>query len=156
MNKEGEIGEIVGTGFHTHIFPLIRYKTGDIGVYTKEKCECGRNFPLLKKIEGRVQDFVISKTNQIVPFTRFQHLVAESTDHVTECQFYQDSKGEIVLNLIKTQEYAEADSQVIKKNFQKALGNEFDLSICFVDTISRSNRGKFQFLIQKLPLDYVS
>lgn len=154
VTKEGETGEIVGTGFHTHIFPLIRYKTGDLGVYTKEKCECGRNFPLLKKIEGRVQDFVISKTNKIVPFTRIQHLIAESTAHVAECQFYQDSKGELVLNLVKTQDYTEADSQAIKKSFQKALGIEFDLSICFVDNISRSNRGKFQFLIQKLPIEF--
>ena len=154
ITKEGEIGEIVGTGFHTYIFPFIRYKTGDLGVYTKKKCECGRNYPLLERIEGRLQDFVISKTKKLVPFTRFQHLAAESSDNIEGSQFYQDKEGELVLNIVKTKNYTDADTQTLQKNFNKFLGNEFDLLIRFVDEIPLSNRGKCQFLIQKLPIEF--
>ncbi len=154
VTKEGETGEIVGTGFHTYYFPFIRYKTGDLGAYTEEKCPCGRNYPLLRKIEGRVQDFVVSKTKKLVPFTRIHHLVAESSQNVKECQFYQDTEGELVLNIVKTQHYTDSDSQKIQKGFQKILGNGFNLAIRFVDQIPRTNRGKFQFLIQKLPVDF--
>ena len=154
VTKEDKIGEIVGTGFHTYFFPFIRYKTGDLGVYTKKKCECGRNYPLLKKIEGRVQDFVVSKNKKIIPFTEVHHLVVDSSQQVKESQFYQDKEGELVLNIVKTQQYTESDSQAIQKNFQKILDNEFHLSICFVDHIPRTKRGKFQFLIQKLPIEF--
>jgi len=154
VTKEGETGEIVGTGFHTYYFPFIRYKTGDLGVYTEEKCPCGRNHPLLKKIEGRVQDFVISKTKKLVPFTRIHHLVAESSQNVKECQFYQDAEGKLVLNIVKTQHYTDSDSQNIQKGFKKILGDEFNLTIRFVDQIPCTKRGKFQFLIQKLPIEF--
>ncbi|RLF52064.1 MAG: phenylacetate--CoA ligase family protein, partial [Thermoplasmata archaeon] len=55
VNKEGEIGEIVTTGFNNFIFPFIRYRTGDLGVVTYQKCRCGRDYMLLKNIIGRVQ-----------------------------------------------------------------------------------------------------
>lgn len=154
VTKEGEVGEIIGTGFHTYLSPFIRYKAGDLGIYTNKKCECGRNYPLLKNIEGRTQDFVISKTNQLVPFTRIHHLVVESTNRVKECQFYQDSEGEILLKMVKTQDYTEADSQAIKKKFQKIMGDEFSLTIEFVDNIPRTDRGKYRFLIQKLSVKF--
>jgi phenylacetate-CoA ligase len=154
ITKEGEIGEIVGTGFHTHIFPFIRYKTGDLGVYTTKKCKCGRKYPLFERIEGRLQDFIISKTKQLVPLMGVHHMVAESSQNVKECQFYQDTEGEIILNIIKSKSYTDADSQILKNNFQKRFRNEFNLTIREVDHIDLTERGKFQFLIQKLPIDF--
>jgi len=151
VTKEGEIGEIVGTGFHTYFSPFIRYRTGDLGVYTANKCECGRN---LKKIDGRVQDFVVSKTKKLVPFTRIHHLVAESTQHVNECQFYQDTEGELILNIVKKENYTDNDTCAIQKSFQQILGDNFTLAIRLVDFIPRTTRGKVQFLVQKLPVDF--
>jgi len=151
VKKEGEIGEIVGTGFHTYIFPFIRYRTGDIGVYTSKKCQCGRNYPLLKRIEGRTQEFIISKTYQIIPLTGVYELVARCSTNVIEYQLYQDTPGEIVIKIIKGKNYSENDSINIKKNFQKRLGAEFSIKIDFVDQITRTKMGKYQFLIQKLP-----
>jgi phenylacetate-CoA ligase len=152
--KEGEIGEIVGTGFHTYLFPFIRYKTGDLGTYTAQKCQCGRNYPLLKKIEGRLQEFVVSKTKRLVPITGVYGLVAKCSQNVKECQFYQDTEGELVLNVVKTQNYTDGDYRAILKNFQKFLGNEFNLTIHYVKYIPRTTRGKYQFLIQKLPIEF--
>jgi phenylacetate-CoA ligase len=152
LTKENQIGEIVGTGFHTNIFPFIRYKTGDLGIKTNKKCSCGRNYPLIKRIEGRLQDFVISKNKKLVPFTRLHHLVAESTNNVKECQFYQDTEGLITLNIIKSKNYSNYDTHRIEKEFNKIFENEFKLEIQFVNQISRTKRGKYRFLIQKLPI----
>ena len=43
--SSGEQGEIVVTGFLNHVMPLIRYRIGDVGVPTDEKCACGRSWP---------------------------------------------------------------------------------------------------------------
>jgi phenylacetate-CoA ligase len=152
VTKENKIGEIVGTGFHNYIFPLIRYRTGDLGIYTKKKCPCGRHYPLLKKIEGRLQEFVISKTKQLVPLTGVYSLVASCSSNVRECQLFQDKVGELVLNIVKTQNYSKADDEIIKKSFKKRFGNQFNLTFCYVNQIPRTKGGKYQFLIQKLPI----
>ena len=154
VTKENKIGEIVGTGFHNYIFPLIRYRTGDLGIYTTEKCPCGRHYPLLKKIEGRLQEFVISKTQQLVPLTGIYSLVASCSSNVRECQLYQDKVGELVLNIVKTQHYSKADDEIIKKSFKKRFGNQFNLTFCYVNQIPRTKGGKYQFLIQKLPIEF--
>ena len=154
VTKEGETGEIVGTGFYTNIFPFIRYRTGDLGVYTLKKCKCGRNYPLLERIEGRTQEFLVSKTNQLVFLTGAYGLMVKSSLNVKECQLYQDTPGEVVINIVKGENYSEIDTKAILENFQKKLGDEFLLSIDFVDQIPLTNRGKFKFLIQKLPINF--
>ena len=156
VKKEDEIGEIVGTGFHTYIFPFIRYKTGDMGVYTSKNCQCGRNYPLLKRIEGRTQEFIISKTKLIIPLTGVYELVAKCSTNVKEYQLYQETPGEIVIKIIKGENYSEKDTKKIRESFQKRLGNEFTIKVSFVDHIIRTAMGKYQFLIQKLPIKIVA
>jgi phenylacetate-CoA ligase len=153
VKKEGEKGEIVGTGFLTHIFPFIRYRTGDIGIYTENKCSCGRHYPLLKNIEGRVQDYIVSKKGHLAPLTSVYHLIAFASNNVKECQLYQKKKGEVIINIIKEKNYSKSDSDRIMKNFKSRAGNDFDFNINFMDKIERTKRGKFRFLIQDLKID---
>ncbi|MBF0496498.1 MAG: AMP-binding protein [Deltaproteobacteria bacterium] len=49
----GEIGEVVCTVFN-HVYPLIRFGSGDLAYYTDEPCVCGRTTPRIVKIVGRV------------------------------------------------------------------------------------------------------
>jgi len=153
VDEEDKKGEIVATGFNNFIFPFIRYKTGDIGIFTNTKCGCGRNYQLIKKIEGRPQDYVVSKTNKIYPSTSgFHGLIANSTNNVIECQMIQDTAGEIVLKIIKNDKYSDTDEKQIKNNLLNKFGNEFDLSIEYVDKISCGRWGRHKFFIQKLSI----
>lgn len=152
--KEGESGEIVATGFHTGIFPFIRYKTGDIATYSTYQCECGRNYPLLKSIIGREQDFMVSKTKRLVPLMGVLQLIAKSSPNMKEYQLYQDREGEIILNIVKKEGFSDEDVRHIRENFQKRLGDEFSLSLLYMDSIPLTSRGKYQFLIQKLPIHF--
>ena len=74
--------------------------------------------------------------------------------NVRECQLYQDKEGELVLNIVKTPNYSKIDDGIIKKSFKKRFGNQFNLTLCYVDQISRTKGGKYQFLIQKLPIEF--
>jgi len=54
----GERGELVVTSFHSRALPLVRYRLGDVGRLEAggATCSCGRGFPFLAEIEGRVND----------------------------------------------------------------------------------------------------
>ncbi len=155
VTKEGEIGEIVATGFHTGIFPFIRYKTGDVAIYSSHHCECGRHAPLLKSIEGRVQDFMVSKTGRLVPLMGVLQLISKSSSHMKEYQLYQDQEGELLLHIVKKEGFSDDDTRSIRENVHKRLGDEFSLTVDSVDSLARTSRGKFQFFVQKLPIDYI-
>ena len=153
VTKEGKKGEIVATGLNNFIFPFIRYRTGDIGIFTSAKCTCGRNCQLIKKIEGRYQDYVVSKTNKIYPSTSgFHGLIAKSTNNVIECQMIQDTVGEIVLKIIKNDKYSDKDEKHIKDKLLEKFGNEFDLFFEYVEQIPGGRWGRHKFFVQKLPV----
>ena len=64
---EGEKGELVFTSFAKEAFPLIRYRTKDIGILNHEKCSCGRTFVRMTKPLGRSDDMLIVKGVNLFP-----------------------------------------------------------------------------------------
>ena len=64
---DGTPGEIVFTSLTKKAFPVIRYRTRDIGVITHEKCECGRSFVRMSKPMGRTDDMLIIRGVNVFP-----------------------------------------------------------------------------------------
>lgn len=148
--KENEMGEIVGTGFNNYIFPLIRYKTGDMGVYTTHKCECGRECQLLKGIQGRLCEFVITKNNRYIPLTGFYDAIAKCSKNVKDWQLIQETEGEVVIKIIRDDYYSNEDEQIIAKGLKKKFFKEINFTIQYTDQIPLAPSGKKIFFIQIL------
>ena len=64
---EGSKGELVFTSITKKAFPLLRYRTRDICVLTREKCSCGRTFVKMSKPMGRSDDMLIVKGVNVFP-----------------------------------------------------------------------------------------
>ncbi len=64
---DGERGELVFTCITKEAFPLIRYRTRDIAVLTREKCPCGRTHVRMTKPLGRSDDMLIVKGVNVFP-----------------------------------------------------------------------------------------
>lgn len=87
----GEIGEVVVTLPDT-TYPLIRFATGDLSLYTNEPCPCGRTSSRLVRIVGRVDQvtkvkgmFVhpeqVTQLEKKVPEISVAQLVISRTGH---------------------------------------------------------------------------
>ena len=64
---DGEQGEIVFSCITKEAFPLLRFRTKDIGVITHEKCACGRTFVRMSKPRGRTDDMLIIRGVNVFP-----------------------------------------------------------------------------------------
>ena len=64
---DGEKGELVFTSFAKEAFPLLRYRTKDICILSREKCSCGRTFVKMTKPLGRSDDMLIVKGVNVFP-----------------------------------------------------------------------------------------
>ena len=64
---EGSKGELVFTSLDKEGFPLLRYRTRDICVLTREKCSCGRTFVRMSKPMGRSDDMMIIRGVNVFP-----------------------------------------------------------------------------------------
>ena len=64
---EGSVGELVFTCLDKEAFPMLRYRTRDLCILSREKCSCGRTFIKMKKPQGRSDDMLIIRGVNVFP-----------------------------------------------------------------------------------------
>lgn len=64
---DGEKGELVFTALTKKAFPLLRFRTKDIGVLNRAPCSCGRTFVRMSKPMGRTDDMLIIRGVNVFP-----------------------------------------------------------------------------------------
>jgi phenylacetate-CoA ligase len=65
---EGEQGELVLTTLTRDAMPVVRFRTGDLTVLTREPCECGRTSARMAKVLGRTDDMLIIRGVNVYPY----------------------------------------------------------------------------------------
>ena len=63
----GSKGELVFTAIDKEAFPLLRYRTRDICVLSRQKCSCGRTHVKMSKPMGRSDDMLIIRGVNVFP-----------------------------------------------------------------------------------------
>ncbi len=139
----------------SHIFPFIRYRTGDLGIYTNRKCSCGRNYPLIRSIIGRINEYLVDKNGELIHLNKINQFIAENSLHIKKWQLIQEKQGQLRLLIIVDDKFTEKHMYIIKSNFNKIYCKEFDIIIKIVDNIKQIGSRKHHFLIQKLPVDEI-
>lgn len=148
IREEGKTGEIVATGFCNTWMPLIRYKTGDLAEWSLKKCSCGRNYKLLKKLEGRTTEYLVDCNNNKISLTAFRYSFYEQ--HVNSFQFYQDEPGKVFVRIIPEEDFTELDKRNILKTLEEDCDSQIEFCIEKVKSISKKKSGKRELIIQKL------
>ena len=64
---EGTQGELVFSCITKEAFPILRYRTRDIGVITRKPCSCGRTLVKMTKPRGRTDDMLIVRGVNVFP-----------------------------------------------------------------------------------------
>ena len=64
---DGEKGELVFSSITKEAFPLLRYRTRDICILSREKCSCGRTHVKMTKPMGRSDDMLIIRGINVFP-----------------------------------------------------------------------------------------
>lgn len=148
---EDEAGEIVCTGFNNYAFPFIRYRTGDIAINSNEKCKCGRNYKLIKKIEGRKQEYFIDKLGSKVTFTCSDEALWNVSNKIYLYQYVQNEFGKVSLHIQNKNKFTKDDENCVIRDFKKFYP-KFDIELSFTDHIEKTKMGKFKYLVQNIKM----
>ncbi len=142
---DNERGEIVCTGFINHAMPLLRYRLGDIGELDENaECPCGRNFPVLRGIEGRIDDYIETIDGRMVG--RLDPIF-KGAQGITATQIVQTSSRDIVLRILPDHDYREEHGLKVVGELRNRVGNQMDIKIVLVDSIPKESNGKFRAVI---------
>ena len=64
---DGVPGEIVATKF-SPVYPLLRFATGDLSLFSRDTCPCGRTGPMLQRVLGRIDQATKVRGTFVHPF----------------------------------------------------------------------------------------
>ena len=153
ITKQGEVGEIVGTGFMNTVMPFIRYKTGDYAEYVNNHCDkCNRNHLIIKDIRGHnIQEHLITNESNMIPWSAI-NMHDDTFDDVLKYQFYQDTPGEAIIKVVVNENFSDAQKNRIEKNIGQKLNGRVLVSVEVVNYIQLTERGKSVFVDQRIKL----
>jgi len=148
IRSPGGSGEIVVTGFGNRITPLIRYRTGDLATLGEPCPHCHRPNIVLSSILGRVNDFLISARNRVVPLSALNYHGSEF-QHIFAFQFVQEKPGHVIMRFVPRSDFKTENTESIARIVRNMLGQDFSLTIERVSSIPRTPRGKQPLIIQR-------
>lgn len=148
--KPGEPGKIVVTDLNNFAMPLIRYRVEDVGVYSTRYCECGRQLPILEKLEGRVADFLkLPDGGQVAGISLVERTLTK-VPGIEQMQLVQNSLDEVLINRVKGQEYSDQTDTLLLRAMREVFDETVSLVIQDVSKIPQEPSGKYRFSICKV------
>jgi len=150
VNAPGERGEIIATSFIMNGTPFVRYRTRDFATLKSKGCSsCGRPYTVWERIDGRLQEFLITSTGRPISMTAI-NMHDDIFDHIRQFQFFQEEKGKVTFKYVPKETCCPDVVQDMKRRLMVKLGDDVDLGMEQVPAIPLTARGKHRFLIQKL------
>lgn len=133
--------EIVGTNFNNTLQPLIRYRTGDhVYLSTEDSCPCGRVFPIIDRIEGRIGDYLIGEDGQKIHILNH---IPKGVKGLIATQFIQNNPLKIEIEaVVDNRLFDEQQERILIENTKARLGRSMDVSVSIVETIKKTKNGK--------------
>lgn len=145
----GEMGKIVCTGLHSFAMPFIRYEIGDLGILSDEKCPCGRGLPLLKSIEGRIDDLFISPGGKLYTASALAEKMG-GIPGISQFRIIQESLRRINVQIAPDKNFSEETIKEIKGQLLQLMGTDFDIKVEVIDKIPPDPSGKLRSIISKV------
>jgi phenylacetate-CoA ligase len=138
--------ELVGTGFNNLSMPLIRYRCGDFvrPAEPGSRCSCGRSFPLIEQVIGRMDDSIKLRDGRSVG--RLDHLF-KGVEGILEAQIRQHRLDALTILVVPSTTFNDRTRETLRSNVRHRLGDEIDLEIRLVDAIPRTGNGKFRGVV---------
>ena len=118
------MGEVVVTNLFSRAMPIIRYRTGDMAQFGTEECACGRGLPLLKKVEGRQTDFIVTPDKRVIHALAVIYVFRECPEinKFQVIQVVQETLDTLIVTVVPVGDLPSAVRERLIRGLQKAVG----------------------------------
>ena len=132
--------EIIGTSFHNHVMPLIRYRTGDYAKITDGE---------VSEIVGRDYEYLVSATGRRISLTAI-NMHDRIFDDLLAVQFFQEHAGVVECRFQAGPKWQSSREEAMEAGLLKKLGNDFTLTLRQVPEVEKTSAGKHKWLVTKI------
>lgn len=139
-------GRVLVTDLFNRAMPFIRYEIGDLASPLEtEVCPCGRAFPRIGNIRGRITDFLVTSDNRKISGISLTRLAGDMPQ-VRQMQFVQEDPRHIQLRVVAGDGYGSDTISELRRRLDPYLRGTTELSIVTVEKIVAEPSGKFRYV----------
>ena len=124
--------------------PFLRYDTGDDGNLLDTPCTCGRGYKLLKEVNGRTVDVLVTPEGKSIHGWFFLYIFWEQQG-IAEYQVIQETLEKIVIKIVPDESFDERQLDRIRR-VVRSRSERWNLEFRIVDHIERTGSGKYKFI----------
>ncbi len=139
--------KLIFTGWGNEAMPFIRYDIGDYGIPFQGKCKCGRESIALSRIDGRLEDYILTPDGRKIMGMNQVFKYAENAKLI---QIFQKNVNLVEIRVVPGKYFNRKDENALKKAFLERVGKGMNVNIVKVKNIELTNSGKFKAVISEL------
>ncbi len=141
---------MVVTDLWNYGMPFIRYRVGDMAVLSDEVCPCGRTYPLLKRVTGRIADYLVSPEGRYVSGISLTENFATLIPGLYQAQIVQDAWDHVLIRAVPRPDFGELSRREIARLVRERFGRRMRHDVELVERIRPEPSGKYRFAICKV------
>jgi phenylacetate-CoA ligase len=140
--------EIIGTSFHNHVMPLVRYRTGDYARFSNQPKNELPGMPEIAAVVGRDYEFLVSATGRQISLTAI-NMHDRIFDGLFAVQFAQGKPGEVEFRFQPGPQWQSSRKETMRAGLLHKLGDDFALTLKEVPEVEKTTAGKHRWLVKR-------
>jgi phenylacetate-CoA ligase len=140
---------IIITRLNQFSMPFLRYDIEDLAEGPLAPCPCGRGYPVLRKILGRVTEILRKPDGGCLPGELFPHLLKDCG--IASYRVVQNGDYSLDIALVRTPDQTPEQDTRLRRVIADHVGPSVAVVFRYVDSIDRSATGKLLPVISRAP-----
>lgn len=146
----GSVGDFVCTGLINADMPLIRFRVGDRGAISEDaECLCGRTLPVIRSIEGRISDMLITMDGRRLAPANVE-CIYDDQYPIVEAQLLQHSLTSVTLRYVPAAGFTTETAAKLLNSVRYHLG-PVEVKMEAMAKIPRGPNGKMRAVVCLMP-----
>lgn len=148
--ENGREGSVVVTDFSNEVYPLVRYEMGDRSRILVGECECGRVFPRIAPVQGRLADVIRTPAGRQIT-GGLSGLFLDAPGSIRQMQIVQAADFSITIRFVPMSPGTADDAAAAAvQRLRRLVADEVEVSAVEVEEIE-SLAGKARLVISDAP-----
>jgi len=144
---DGE-GYVVGTTFHNLSMPLVRYRLSDQTRWKSGDCPCGRHFPMIEPVTGKLEDSITGSNGATVSASVLT-FAFKGVEHIRKSQVAQVGEGHWEIRIVPDPGFGSADERLLRDNVRTLVDGQVRLDVKLVPELLNTAAGKFRWVVNE-------
>lgn len=143
-----DYGSVVGTTFHNHAMPLVRYTLSDRTRWKSGQCRCGRAFPMIEFVSGKFEDCITGGHGEPVSSSVLT-FAFKNMNSICKSQVAQVGPARWEVRVVPLPGFTGSDQQRLVDNIHQLVDPHVAVTVVLRDDISNTAAGKFRWVVNE-------